>query len=53
MNIMTIKFMNPLYFWVGDYPDNIEICLTELGEKDKVLLYFLELHLFIISFIHC
>lgn len=30
--------MNPLYFWVGDSPESIDMCLTALGVKDKQLL---------------
>lgn len=40
-NITPAKFMNPLNFWVGDYPLKIEICFTILGIKARQLLYFL------------
>lgn len=52
INIITIRLINPLYFWVGDYPESIDICLTELGENDRVLLYFLDEHLLMISLMH-
>lgn len=42
-NIMAIKFMNPLNFWVGDSPERIEIMWTDEGAKDKQDLYFLRL----------
>jgi len=46
-----IKLIKPRYFCVGDYPESMEICRTELGENDKELLCFLFEHLFIMSLI--
>jgi hypothetical protein len=40
-NITAAKFMNPRNLCVGDYPLNIEICLTLLGINDRQLLYLL------------
>lgn len=51
--MMAIRFINPRYFWVGDSPERMEICLTLLGEKERQLLYFLEGHNLAISLMHC
>lgn len=38
-NMMAIRLMKPLYFWVGDSPERMEMCLTLLGVKERQLLY--------------
>lgn len=52
-NMMAIKLMNPLYFWVGDSPERIEMCLTLLGVKERQLLYFLGGQRALMSWTHC
>jgi hypothetical protein len=41
INIRPIRLIKPLNFWVGDSPERMEICLTELGVNERQLLYFL------------
>jgi len=52
-NMIAMRLMKPLYFWVGDSPDRMEVCLTLLGVNERQLLYFLEGHRSLISSMHC
>lgn len=52
-NMIAIRFKKPRYFWVGDSPESMEICLTLLGENERQLLYFLEGQSVEISLMHC
>lgn len=49
-NITPARLINPLNFWVGDYPLKIEICFTLLGMNERQLLYFLFLSIVYLIF---